>query len=59
LLIYTSAPVDDMTALSSVFEKKYGIKVKVWRARSEKVLQRTLTEGRARRFDVDIIGAGF
>lgn len=55
LLIYTSAPVDDMAVLTAAFEKKYGIKVKVWRAGSEKVLQRTVTEGRANRFDVDII----
>lgn len=55
LLIYTSAPVDDMTVLIKAFEKKYGIKVKLWRAGSEKVLQRTVTEGRANRFDVDII----
>jgi iron(III) transport system substrate-binding protein len=55
LLIYTSAPVDDMAVLTAAFEKKYGIKVKVWRAGSEKVLQRAVTEGRANRFDVDII----
>ena len=55
LLVYTSAPVDDMAALTTAFEKKYGVKVKVWRAGSEKVLQRTLTEAQGNRFDVDII----
>jgi len=55
LTLYTSAPVDDMMVLTTAFEKKYGIKVKLWRAGSEKVLQRTVTEGRANRFDVDII----
>jgi iron(III) transport system substrate-binding protein len=55
LLLYTSAPVDDVAVLTAAFEKKYGVKVKVWRASSEKVLQRTVTEGRANRFDVDII----
>ena len=55
LMIYTSVPVDDMAVLTAAFEKKYGIKVKVWRAGSEKVLQRTVTETRANRFDVDII----
>lgn len=55
LMIYTSAPIDDMQALTSAFEKKYGVKAKVWRAGSEKVLQRVVTEGRAGRFDVDII----
>lgn len=55
LMIYTSAPIDDMTTLTKAFEKKYGLKVKLWRAGSEKVLQRTVTETRAGRFDVDII----
>jgi iron(III) transport system substrate-binding protein len=44
-----------VAVLTAAFEKKYGVKVKVWRASSEKVLQRTVTEGRANRFDVDII----
>ena len=55
LSIYTSVPVDDMAVLTTAFEKKYGIKVRVWRAGSEKVLQRAVTETRANRFDVDII----
>ncbi|MDX3894501.1 ABC transporter substrate-binding protein [Pusillimonas sp.] len=55
LMIYTSAPVDDMTALAKAFEDKYGIRVRMWRAGSEKVLQRTVTEGNAGRFDVDIV----
>jgi len=54
LMVYTSAPVDDMAVLTAAFEKKYGIKVKVWRAGSEKVLQRGVTEARANRFDVDV-----
>jgi len=55
LLFYTSAPVDDIAVLTDAFEKKYGVKVKVWRAGSEKVLQRAVTEGRAGRNEVDII----
>jgi iron(III) transport system substrate-binding protein len=55
LTVYTSATVDDMLVITSAFEKKYGIKVKIWRAGSEKVLQRTVTEAAARRYDVDII----
>jgi len=53
--IYTSQPIDDMAVLTAAFEKKYGIKTKVWRAGSEKVLQRAVTEARANRFDADII----
>jgi iron(III) transport system substrate-binding protein len=53
--VYTSLISDDLAALSAAFEKKYGVKVKGWRAGSEKVLQRALTEARAGRHDVDII----
>src|ERR1700730_7215059 len=55
LNIYTSVPTDDMAVFTGAFEKKYGIKVKLWRSSSENVLQRTVTEGRAGRFEVDII----
>ncbi len=54
LTIYSSAPADDLAALTAAFEKKYGIKSKVWRASSEKVLQRGLTEARGNRFDADV-----
>src|SRR5688572_13132019 len=54
LNIYTSAQQDDMGALVSAFEKKYGIKVSVWRASSEKVLQRAIQEARGNRNTMDI-----
>jgi len=54
LTIYTSAPVDDVKAMTDLFEKKYGVKVTVWRSSSEKVLQRGVTEARAGRHDADI-----
>ena len=55
LSIYTSAQSDDMGALVAGFEKKYGLKTTVWRAGSEKVLQRAVTEARGNRHTVDII----
>jgi iron(III) transport system substrate-binding protein len=55
LTIYTSAPTDDMAVFTGAFEKKYGIKVKLWRSASENVLQRAMAEGKAGRFDVDIL----
>ena len=54
LTIYTSATVDDMKALTTAFEKKYGIKTSVWRASSENIIQRAATEARGNRFDVDV-----
>jgi len=53
LSIYTSAQSDDMGALVAAFEKKYGVKVSVWRSSSEKVLQRAVTEARGNRFTMD------
>jgi iron(III) transport system substrate-binding protein len=52
--IYTSMPLDDMVALTSAFEAKYGVKAKVWRSGSEKILQRGLLEAKANRFEVDV-----
>src|SRR3981189_1786507 len=45
--LYTSFAEKDLPPLTDLFEKKYGVKVKAWRAGSEKVLQRTLADGAA------------
>jgi iron(III) transport system substrate-binding protein len=52
---YSNAPTEDNTAIVGAFEKKYGIKVNLFRASSEDIRQRVLNEARARRFDVDFI----
>jgi iron(III) transport system substrate-binding protein len=52
--MYTSAPVEDMSVVTAAFEKKYGVVVKMWRASSEKVVQRAVTEARGNRFDADV-----
>lgn len=57
LTLYTSLTVEDMAALNSAFEKKYGVKVRMWRAAADKVLQRAVTEARGGRFDVDVLEA--
>jgi iron(III) transport system substrate-binding protein len=53
--LYTSLTTEDMAALNGAFEAKYGVKVEMWRASSESVLQRMLAEARAGRTDVDIV----
>src|SRR6266480_6118549 len=53
--LYTSFAEKDLPPLTDLFEKKYDVKVKVWRAGSEKVLQRTLAEAAARRYEVDAV----
>jgi len=55
LTFYSSIPPDDIAALVAAFDKKYGVKVKVWRADSEGFLQRIVSEARARRFEVDVM----
>src|SRR5215471_809056 len=56
--VYTSATLDDMTVVTDAFEKKYGVKVRVWRASSEQVVQRGVTEARGGRFDADVFETG-
>src|SRR5206468_11165746 len=55
LMFYSSIPVEDIAVLTAAFDKKYGVKVKVWRADSEGLLQRIVNEARARRFEVDVM----
>src|SRR4030081_300485 len=51
-LLYTSFAEKDLPRLSAAFEKRYGVRVKVWRSASEKVLQRAVIETGAGRHDV-------
>ncbi len=55
LTLYTSIADPDLPVLIGPFEKKYGIKVRVWRASTAKVLQRTISEAAAKRYEVDAV----
>ncbi|HEV7618372.1 MAG TPA: extracellular solute-binding protein [Burkholderiaceae bacterium] len=55
VVIYTSLNLKDSVPITEAFEKKYGIKTSLWRAGSEKVLNRSVTEARAGRFSPDVI----
>src|SRR3954470_12970714 len=55
LSLYSNAPTEDNSALAGAFEKKYGIKINLYRASSEDIRQRVLNEYRAKRYDVDLI----
>jgi len=55
LSLYTSFPPEDVAALNAAFERKHGVKVRTWRAASEKVFQRILAEARAGRDEVDVV----
>ena len=52
--LYTSAQADDIGAVAAAYERKYGVRVSMWRASSEKVLQRALAEARANRHTMDV-----
>ena len=55
LTIYTSLAPTEARPMVEAFEKKYGIKVELWRAISERVIQRTVSEARAGRHTVDVV----
>ena len=55
LTFYTSIAEKDGPALAADFEKRYGIKVNIWRASSTKVLQRVVVEAQAHRWDFDAV----
>jgi iron(III) transport system substrate-binding protein len=56
--MYTTFAEKDQPALIGPFEAKYGVKVSIWRAGTDKVLQRTLAEAAARKYNVDLIHFG-
>jgi len=55
LTIYTSLAPTESQPLAQAFEKKYGIKVELWRAISERVVQRAISEARAGKITADVI----
>jgi iron(III) transport system substrate-binding protein len=55
VMFYSSIPVEDLAVLTAAFDKKYGVKVKVWRADSEGFLQRIVNEAKAKRYEVDVM----
>src|SRR4051812_47935259 len=58
LTLYTTIAEKDLPVLLKPFEARYGIKVNVWRAGTDKVLQRTLAETAAKRYEVDAVHMG-
>ena len=58
LTLYTTIAEKDLPAIVGPFEKKTGIKVTVWRAGTDKVLQRAIAETRAGRHDFDVVHFG-
>lgn len=55
LILYTSSPTARVTPMAKVFETKYGIKLEIWRANSDKIVQRAISEAQGKRNSVDVI----
>jgi len=55
LTLYATTPIDYMRVIINGFEKKYGVKVNLWRSSSEAILQRVLTEARSSTPSFDVV----
>ncbi|MDQ6620054.1 MAG: extracellular solute-binding protein [Pseudomonadota bacterium] len=53
--VYTSLTASTAAKVKADFERRYGVRVNLWRASSENILQRVTTEARAGRLDFDIV----
>lgn len=53
--LYTSLAPTESKPMAEAFEKKYGVKVDLWRSQSERVVQRVLSEARAGRHTMDVV----
>ncbi len=58
LTLYTTIAEKDLPTLLGPFEAEHGIKVNVWRAGTDRIMQRTMSEAAAGRYDVDVIHFG-
>ena len=58
LNLYTTIAEKDLATLVDPFEAKYGVEVTVWRAGTDKVLQRTVAEAAAGRYEMDVVHFG-
>jgi iron(III) transport system substrate-binding protein len=53
--VYTSLAPTEAGPLVEAFEKKTGVKVNLWRAISESVVKRAVSEAQAKRYAVDVV----
>ena len=54
LTLYSTMTVADGKAMGTAFEKKYGVKLNHWRGSAEGIVNRGVTEARAKRNDADV-----
>ena len=57
VVLYMALAQTESRTLAAAFEKKYGIRVVLWRALSDRVVRRVISEAQAGRHTVDVIEA--
>jgi iron(III) transport system substrate-binding protein len=55
VVLYTSLAPTESQPLADAFQRKYGVRVELWRALSDQVVRRATTEAQARRHAVDVV----
>ncbi|WP_017523872.1 ABC transporter substrate-binding protein [Pusillimonas noertemannii] len=55
LTLYTSQQLDDTNLVVQAFEKKYGLKVKVWRSGPDSIVPRIINETASQRYAYDVV----
>jgi iron(III) transport system substrate-binding protein len=55
LVLYSTMTVNDGKALAAEFERKYGVRVVHWRSSAEKIVNRVVSETRARHYEADVV----
>lgn len=55
LMLYATTQVEFMNVIIAGFEKKYGVKVNLWRSNSESVLKRIIAESRSTNPSFDVV----
>ena len=55
LTLYTSMQLASIAPLQQAFERKYGLKLAVWRSSGKDILTRVLSEAKAGRADLDVL----
>ena len=54
LTLYTTMTPEDASPLIAAFERRYGVKLTMWRGINQKLVQRAVGEARAGKFSVDV-----
>ena len=55
LMLYSSLTQEDQLRIAEDFKRRYGVTLRFWRGSQAHILQRVLSEARARRFDFDVL----